>query len=72
MQVNRDGLILTKRIIDYDCLSQSSDLCQQLTLEKRQQVVYLLPLSFFKDKAEPAGRVPPDAILFVQAATKKM
>jgi hypothetical protein len=47
MQVNRDGLILTKRIIDYDCLSQSSDLCQQLTLEKRQQVVYLLPLSFF-------------------------
>jgi len=27
---------------------------------------------FRANKAEPAGRVPPDAILFVQAATKRM
>jgi hypothetical protein len=35
-------------------------------------MVNLLPFIFFLKflKAKPAGRVPPDALLFVQAATK--
>jgi len=30
-----------------------------------------LPFAFFNLEAKPAGRVPPDAFLFVQAATKR-
>jgi hypothetical protein len=41
-------------------------------VEVRQQSVNLLLFLFLRAKEEPAGHVPPDAILFVQAATKRL
>jgi hypothetical protein len=44
-----------------------------LSAVSEQQIVNLLLFSLCLElKTKPAGRVPPDAILFVQAATKRM
>ncbi|MEN8688399.1 MAG: hypothetical protein AB1Z50_12660, partial [Desulfuromonadales bacterium] len=47
-----------------------SERCQYFRATDGQSVAFIIFFMFLK--AKPAGRVPPDAILFVQAATKSM